>query len=95
MVRLCLSTVTIKKPADSLIVIAEKDAFRQCLIKNDSYNQNSEGFFDCELRKSCTGTAAGKYDGQTTLLKACYTPNVQVTENAAFDGWKGSVDIKG
>lgn len=29
------------------------------------------------------------------LLKACCTPNVQVTENAAFDGWKGNVDING
>ena len=61
-----LSPVTIKKQADSLIVIAEKDAFRQFLIKNDSYNQNSTGFFDCELRKSSTGAAAGKYEGQAT-----------------------------
>ena len=66
MVRRCLSPVTIKKQADSLIVIAEKDVFRQFLTKNDSYNQNSTGFFDCELRKSSTGTAAGKYEGQAT-----------------------------
>ncbi len=66
MVRRCLSPVTIKKQADSLIVIAEKDAFRQFLTKNGCYNQNSAGFFDCELRKSSTGTAAGKYEGQAT-----------------------------
>ena len=96
MVRRCLSPVTIKKQADSLIVIAEKDVFRQFLIKNGCYNQNSAGFFDCELRKSSTGTAAGKYEGQATQSMCSSYTQRQLRlkkQKSSFQTYRRTIDV--